>query len=103
MSNRSLHPDVEAELASRFFGQELMDARLLLLETARLIGENDPASLGAARIHMAAIKFAAGSLEKLKSAQKLATADWRDLLVSAGLGEADWRQVLANNGFRGPR
>jgi hypothetical protein len=103
MVNRSsLHPDVEAELATRFSGPDLIDATVLL-ETTPLSRVRDPASLDAARIHMAAIKFAEGSMDKLKAAMKLAAEDWRDLLVSAGLPHADWREVLASGGFRVPR
>jgi hypothetical protein len=102
VSNKSLHPDVERELASRFSGQDLADAKLLL-ETTPLVRVTDLSGPDGMRIHLGAIFLAGGSLEKLRSAMRAATEDWRDVLVAAGLGHSDWRQVLANRGFRAPR
>ena len=97
--NRHLHPEVVAELTDRFSPHDRAAAQTLLGSSSA--AAHDP--VGAARVDLAAIKAANGSLEGLKAAITLAAVDWRDLLVGAGLANADWQQVLARDGFRVPR
>jgi len=75
--NRHLHPEVVAELTDRFSPHDRAAAQTLLGSSSA--AAHDP--VGAARVDLAAIKAANGSLEGLKAAITLAAVDWRDLLV----------------------
>jgi hypothetical protein len=97
-----LAPEVVAELHERFSSEDMPTAEELLKRTPLALIDST-ASLEAARVHMAAIKVADGSLRTLQSALALASADWRDLLIQAGLSHNNWRDVLAREGFRVPQ
>lgn len=101
MSSASLHAAIEGELGRRFGGQDLIEARSLILDILKLPTVRDPES--AARIQMAAIRFAGSSMERLRRAVKAAEIDWRDLLVASGLANADWQEVLERDGVEVPR
>jgi len=54
------------------------------------------------RVLLAIFKHADGSSEAFAAALKLASRDWRDLLVGTGLANADWPEVLRANGYPVP-
>lgn len=54
------------------------------------------------RVQLAALKYAAGDLARLREAATLASDDWRDLLTATGLENDDWAEVLARDGFPVP-
>ncbi len=49
------------------------------------------------RVRAAALKFSAGSLDKLARATALAQQDWRDLLMGAGFGTPEAHEVWLNS------
>jgi hypothetical protein len=59
-------------------------------EVARIVAETNDCE----RVQSAIVLYAAGDLERLRYAVRLAIADWRDVLVSAGLANDDWRERL---------
>jgi hypothetical protein len=59
-------------------------------EVARIVAETSDCE----RVQTAIVLYAAGDLERLRSAVRLANADWRDVLVSAGLAEDGWPERL---------
>jgi hypothetical protein len=59
-------------------------------EVARIVAETS----GSERMQSAIVLCAAGDLERLRCAVRLANADWRDVLVNAGLADEDWRERL---------
>lgn len=55
------------------------------------------------RVQLAALKYAAGDLSRLREAATLASVDWRDLLTATGLENDDWAEVLTRAGFPVPK
>jgi hypothetical protein len=55
-------------------------------EVARIIIETSDSE----RVQSAIVLCAGGDLVRLRCAVRLASADWRDVLVSAGLADDDW-------------
>jgi len=55
-----------------------------------------------ARVQLAMIKLAAGDVDALERLARMASRDWRDVLVAAGLANGNWRQVLAADGYLTP-
>ena len=43
-------------------------------------------AIGRERVQCAALKLSEGSMEKLRTAVRVAQSDWRDVLVAAGFG-----------------
>ncbi len=97
-----LNAEVTTELARRFPAAELAIAEAVLRSTPLPLLP-DLASAANARVRLAAIRIANGSVDRLRAAIAAASADWRDLLVAAGLDGPDWREVLARDGYRAPR
>ena len=93
---------VRAEVERRFGPADAEEA-LRVLEAADLpfLGSEDRAA-GVARVHLAILKLAAGSLAALAATAREASIDWRDVLVAAGLADENWREVLAESGFLVP-
>lgn len=59
-------------------------------EVTRIVAETTDSE----RVQAAIVLSAAGDLERLRYTVRLAIADWRDVLVSAGLADDDWRERL---------
>ena len=75
----------EARLVRMYTGDELVEARELLLSDC---GDNVPGweLAGLERLRIAVLKLSNGSLEQLIVAIALAQTDVRDALVAAGFG-----------------
>lgn len=97
-----LTAEVEAEVRDRF-GEEEAALILDVLASTSLPFLDDVTRIRErARVHMAVLKLADGTLAGFDRALQLAQIDWRDALVTAGLGNEDWPDVLASHGFRVP-
>lgn len=88
---------------TRRFSQSQVDPAIEILERTPLPFLDVPTrESDRQRVQLAAIKFAAGDLDKLRQATDLARIDWRDLLMATGLGGENWRAVLERDGFPVP-
>ena len=45
------------------------------------------------RVHVAIVKLTTEAPENLQEIIRIATSDWRDVLVAAGMANEDWREV----------
>jgi hypothetical protein len=59
-------------------------------EVARIVAETSDGE----RVQSAIVLCAAGDLERLRYAVRLAISDWREVLVSGGLADDDWPERL---------
>ena len=93
---------VEAEVRSRFARQDALRV-LSALEAAQLPFLKDESHVRErARVHLAVLKLANGSLAEFEKWLGEARTDWRDVLMAAGMANNDWRTVLGEAGFRVP-
>ncbi|MER5468911.1 hypothetical protein [Streptomyces sp. NPDC002685] len=71
------------------------DAARGIVGALRVLGvELEDSRQSTERLLAAAVVFAAGDVERFRSAVRLARTDWRDLLMAGGLGHEDWPRVL---------
>jgi hypothetical protein len=97
-----LAPEVVSETLRLFGAGEALDVQELLEKAHLPLLNGAEMSLERARVHMAALKRSGGSVESLRNALRIASTDWRDLLVATGLAGSDWRDVLSREGFLVP-
>jgi hypothetical protein len=93
---------VRAEVQNRFSSEEAAQVISALEATSLPLLEGADRDRGRARVHLAAIKLADGSLARFHDALAMARVDWRDLLVATGLANGDWPDVLRAAGYRVP-
>ena len=86
--NARLHSRIRRDFADADVARGIVGAlRVLAVEL-------EDSLQSAERLQTAAVVFAAGDVERFRSAVRLAREDWRDLLMEGGLGHEDWPRVL---------
>lgn len=70
------------------------DQLLRLLRALPEAAGYDPEMLASERVQAAIVLLARGSARRFVDAVRLATQDWRDLLVAAELAHRDWPERL---------
>ena len=93
---------VRTEVFRHFSADDAQTAIQLLQATPLPFLDEPDRETDRQRVQLAAVKYAAGDLDKLRQATQLAHDDWRDLLMATGLGGENWRMVLARDGFPVP-
>ena len=93
---------VTAEIERRFPVDQAKAAQELLASTELPFLDNPSRERERQRVQIAALKYANGDMDRLREAAKLASIDWRDLLMATGLGNENWRLVLEREGFPVP-
>ena len=94
---------VSAEVTKRFSPGQAKAVREILENTRLPFLDTPSRERERQRVQLAALKYADGDTERLREAAKLASTDWRDLLMATGLGNGDWPAVLEREGFAVPR
>ncbi|MFQ5989283.1 MAG: hypothetical protein ACE5K9_05145 [Candidatus Methylomirabilales bacterium] len=93
---------VAAEVRDRFSEKEALLV-LSAFEAAELpFLEDESRTRERARVQLAVLKLANGSLSAFEQWLREACVDWRDVLVAAGMAHENWLRVLREAGFRVP-
>lgn len=93
---------VAEEVRDRFSPQEALLALSALEAAALAFLEDESRARERARVQLAILKLADGSLALFEKWLGEACTDWRDVLVAAGMAHDDWPRVLLEAGFRVP-
>ena len=93
---------VRTEVRARFAPDDAIVVERLLGATVLPFLEEPARQRERARVHLAILLEAGGSLERFARALSHAAVDWRDTLVEAGLANDDWPDVLRAAGFGVP-
>lgn len=93
---------VAAEVRDRFPEEEARHV-LSAFKAAELpLLDDEARARERARVQLAVVKLANGSLSAFEQWLREARVDWRDVLVAAGMAHENWPHVLREAGFRVP-